>query len=150
MTTADLILNGRCTGLDLVISSDSAYAPSNHWTSMEYNAANAWNVNLKANPFDGNVYWPGQGNAWRIQNRHVKNGAWSAWQAAGQDVHSVVADPLFVDAAHGDYRLKAESPAFARGFKDLPYAEMGLRRTQYRPKLPTEASGLREHPEWLK
>lgn len=112
--------------------------------------ANAWNVNLKANPFDGNVYWPGQGNAWRIQNRHVKNGAWSAWQAAGQDVHSVVADPLFVDAAHGDYRLKAESPAFARGFKDLPYAEMGLRRTQYRPKLPTEASGLREHPEWLK
>ena len=44
MTTADLILNGRCTGLDLVISSDSAYAPSNHWTSMEYNAAYAWVV----------------------------------------------------------------------------------------------------------
>ena len=95
-------------------------------------AATAWDVNLEANPFDDNVYWPGPGNAWRIRNRHVKNGAWSEWQAAGQDVHSVVADPLFVDAAHGDYRLRPESPALTRGFKELPYAEIGLQRTEFR------------------
>lgn len=55
---------------------------------------------------------------------------------AGQDVHSVVADPLFTDAAHGDYRLRPESPALTRGFKELPYAEMGLTRTEFRRTLP--------------
>ncbi len=112
-------------------------------------AASARDVNPQANPFDGNVYWPGDGNVWRIQNRHVNDGAWSAWQALGQDVHSVIADPLFTDAANGDYRLKADSPAFTCGFRELPYSEMGLQRTEFRPDLPTEAPGLREHPEWL-
>ena len=36
------------------------------------------------------------------------------------------ADPLFVDAAHGDYRLKPNSPAFALGFQRLPLEKMGL------------------------
>jgi parallel beta-helix repeat protein len=43
----------------------------------------------------------------------------SEWQAAGQDAHSVFADPGFVDPAHDDYRLKPGSPAYALGFEDL-------------------------------
>jgi len=35
-------------------------------------------------------------------------------------------DPLFVGAAHGDYRLKAGSPAFALGFRRIPFEKMGL------------------------
>ena len=35
-------------------------------------------------------------------------------------------DPLFVDAAHGDYRLKPNSPAFTLGFQRLPIEKMGL------------------------
>ena len=35
-------------------------------------------------------------------------------------------DPLFVDAANGDYRLKEDSPAHKIGFKPLPYDKMGL------------------------
>jgi hypothetical protein len=50
---------------------------------------------------------------------------WEAWQARGLDAHSRVADPLFVDPARGDYRLRPESPAFALGFEPLPLAEMG-------------------------
>jgi parallel beta-helix repeat protein len=39
------------------------------------------------------------------------------WQQAGFDVNSVLADPLFVNAAQDDYRLKPESPAFKLGFE---------------------------------
>ena len=32
--------------------------------------------------------------------------SFAQWQAAGEDVHSVVADPGFVDPANGDFRFK--------------------------------------------
>lgn len=38
----------------------------------------------------------------------------------------VEGDPMFVDAAKGDYRLKPESPAFKIGFKQLPLDKIGL------------------------
>jgi hypothetical protein len=37
-----------------------------------------------------------------------------------------VADPLFVDPEHRDYRLKPESPALALGFKPIDVNEAGL------------------------
>ena len=43
-------------------------------------------------------------------------------------------DPLFVDAAKGDYRLKPESPAIALGFKEIPFDKIGL----YLDELRTE------------
>ena len=47
----------------------------------------------------------------------------------------MIADPMFVDPANGDYRLRPGSPALARGFKEIPYAEIGLRRTKFRKEL---------------
>lgn len=46
-------------------------------------------------------------------------------RGAGFDVDSIVADPQFVDAAGGDYRLVPGSPAFALGFVELPYDQIG-------------------------
>jgi hypothetical protein len=43
------------------------------------------------------------------------------WRQRGYDLHTSVADPLFVDPAHGDYRLKSESPALKLGFKPIPF-----------------------------
>jgi hypothetical protein len=54
---------------------------------------------------------------------------WAAWQDAGWDKNSLIADPLFVDAEHDDYRLKPESPALLKlGFKPIPVSQIGLRK----------------------
>jgi hypothetical protein len=37
-------------------------------------------------------------------------------------------DPLFVDAAHGNYQLKPGSPAFALGFQRIPFEKIGLEK----------------------
>ena len=42
-----------------------------------------------------------------------------------QSLANMVADPLFVDAAHDDYRLQPGSPALASGFQPLPVDQMG-------------------------
>ena len=76
---------------------------------------------------------------------------WEAWQLAGADVHSIVADPMFVDAEHGDFRLKPESPALKQGFEPIPMDKIGLYEDGARATWPVrEAEGVREHPEWLR
>ena len=52
------------------------------------------------------------------------------------DRHSIIADPLFVDPEHDDYRLKPESPAITKlGFKPLPIDQMGLVKDEWRTNL---------------
>jgi hypothetical protein len=48
------------------------------------------------------------------------------WRALGYDQHSLFADPLFVDAANGDYRVKPDSPALKLGFKNFDVSTAGL------------------------
>ncbi|MDO5580998.1 MAG: right-handed parallel beta-helix repeat-containing protein [Planctomycetia bacterium] len=75
---------------------------------------------------------------------------WESWQQEGADVHSIVADPLFVDPEHGDFHLQPNSPAFKLGFKPIPIDEIGPYQDEARVSWPIqEAEGVREHPEWL-
>lgn len=48
------------------------------------------------------------------------------WQKWGFDFHSIITDPLFVDAEHDNYMLKPESPAFKLGFKQIDVSKVGL------------------------
>jgi Right handed beta helix region len=48
------------------------------------------------------------------------------WQKLGFDQHSVFADPLFVDPASHDFRVRAESPALKVGFKNFEMGKWGL------------------------
>ena len=50
------------------------------------------------------------------------------WQKMGYDVHSVIADPMFVDPEHDDYRLKQESPALKLGFQPIDVSQVGIRK----------------------
>ena len=50
-----------------------------------------------------------------------------AWQAKGQDKHSEIADPLFIDPEKDDYRLKPASPAEKIGFKMPDLSRVGPR-----------------------
>jgi hypothetical protein len=48
--------------------------------------------------------------------------------AKGCDAHSLVGDPMFVDAANGDFRVKDGSPALALGFRNFPMDRFGVRK----------------------
>lgn len=60
---------------------------------------------------DGNLYWSAAGNA------TLAGLDFAAWQGAGYDAHGRLADPRFIDASNRDFRLVADSPALAAGFK---------------------------------
>ncbi len=49
------------------------------------------------------------------------------WKARGMDQHSVIADPMFVDPAGGDFTLKPDSPALKLGFKPIDISTVGPR-----------------------
>lgn len=61
---------------------------------------------------------------------------WEAWQAEGMDRDSVVADPLFVNPAEDDYRLRPESPAWALGFESIPTERIGCFQDPLRASWP--------------
>jgi hypothetical protein len=54
--------------------------------------------------------------------------SWAKWQALGLDKDSLIADPLFVDPARHDYRLKPDSPAFKLGFEAFDLSQVGPRQ----------------------
>ncbi len=50
------------------------------------------------------------------------------WQAKGNDTDGCVLDPLFVDAAKRDFRLKPESPVVKAGFHPFDISAAGVRK----------------------
>jgi hypothetical protein len=71
--------------------------------------------------FDRNLYWNSAGEPLDFMGLTLAD-----WRALGRDVNSVIEDPQFVDLEHGDFRLKATSPALKLGFKPFDYTQAGL------------------------
>lgn len=71
---------------------------------------------------DKNVYWRAGGKPVTF----VNGLSLERWQKEkGQDRHSIVADPLFVNPAEEDYRLRPESPALKLGFQPFDPGQAG-------------------------
>ncbi|MCL5097411.1 MAG: right-handed parallel beta-helix repeat-containing protein [Candidatus Omnitrophica bacterium] len=63
--------------------------------------------------------------------------AW--WREQGFEAHSMIGDPVFVDAAHDDYRLSPDSPALKLGFKPIPVEQIGLQADADRATWPVDS-----------
>jgi hypothetical protein len=68
-----------------------------------------------------NVYWHAKGAPTDFAGK-----TWAEWQAAGNDVRSVLADPLFADPANGDWTLSKDSPALRLGFQPFDWKLAGV------------------------
>jgi hypothetical protein len=67
---------------------------------------------------------------WRVDGGEIRFGkqTLSEWQQRGQDQGSLVADPLFVDPAQGNFTLKPGSPAARVGFQPFDLSKVGPRK----------------------
>ena len=72
---------------------------------------------------DRNLYWD---TSHPDGNIKFGDATFAQWQARGHDRHSLVADPKFADAAHADFRLPPDSPAFKIGFLPIDTSKIGL------------------------
>jgi len=75
---------------------------------------------------DGNLLWSAAEDLAQSTRGLTPEGAWVQWLAGGFDTHSRIADPLFMDAAHDDYRLQPNSPAIGLGFEPIPVERIGV------------------------
>ena len=71
--------------------------------------------------------------------------------AHGCDAHSLAGDPMFVNPAAGDYRVRDGSPALKVGFANFPMDQFGVRKPSLRaiartPELPELKAARAERP----
>jgi len=78
--------------------------------------------NEKGTVIRNNLYWQEGGGEIRFGRD-----TWEQWRALGRDEGSLIADPLFVDPTHFDFRLKPGSPASKIGFEPFDLSGVGPR-----------------------
>jgi parallel beta-helix repeat protein len=76
---------------------------------------------------DNNDYYRAGGDV-QISIQRAGQQSFREWQGNGQDAHSIVADPRFVDPERGNFTLRPDSPALRLGFKPIDASQAGPRR----------------------
>jgi len=90
-----------------------------YWTTGPLLGSN-WNDNNFK--LDRNVYWNAAGKPVTFFGGLTLE----QWRAKrGQDLNSIIADPLFVDPERDDFRLKPDSPALKVGFQPFDASRAG-------------------------
>jgi hypothetical protein len=89
---------------------------------------------IRANPafaqeFDFNLFW--NDGAEPVVTGVGDPMTLSQWRSRGFDLHSLVANPEFVDSANGDYSVRKESPALKLGFRNFPMDQFGVRKAAF-------------------
>lgn len=99
------------TFTDNIVYYDSGDLLGSYWSNDHYT-------------IDHNLYYNARAGA-KVM---FKDATLEQWQARGHDKTSMIADPLFVDAAKYDFRLRQESPALRMGFRQIDVSTVGPRK----------------------
>jgi hypothetical protein len=75
---------------------------------------------------DWNVYFDARARA-QSEAMHFADATLDQWRRRGHDAHSVVADPMFTDARHDDFRFREGSPALKMGFLPIDVSSVGAK-----------------------
>lgn len=75
---------------------------------------------------DRNLYFDAR-PGFEPDNLRFARASLEEWRKRGHDLHSVIADPLFVAPEKNDFRLQANSPALKLGFKPIDLSTIGPR-----------------------
>jgi hypothetical protein len=79
-------------------------------------------------------------------------------QEKGWDANSLGGDPMFIDPAKGDFRVREDSPALKLGFKNFPMDRFGVKKPTLKaiartPEIPPMQAETKKRPpatgEWL-
>ena len=73
--------------------------------------------------FDNNTYWNAGSSEIKFAGR-----TWEQWRQEGMDRHSQIADPGFIDPAHGEFHLKGSAEQSLLGFTPFDVSSAGPRR----------------------
>jgi len=92
-----------------IVYYDSGVLLSGPWTKVKIN-------------MDNNCYWDASGRDVAFVGKSLPD-----WRKeTGHDKKSIIAKPMFVDAANFDFRLEPNSPALKTGFKPFDYSKAGV------------------------
>jgi len=90
-----------------------------------FHAGGTW-ANSVLSQSDRNLFWHSQGANYFTGTKITPKGTFKAWQASGFDQNSMLADPMFMNAAQDNYQPANASPAKQLGFEDIPFSKIGL------------------------
>jgi hypothetical protein len=94
---------------------------ADYWPIIEHRSfSTGAGDRLKDTHTDYNLYWCPKDPQWG--QRHIDE-----QKGYGVEMHSISADPMFMDLDKGDLRLKPESPAWKLGFQAIDMSLIGLR-----------------------
>jgi hypothetical protein len=80
---------------------------------------------------DSNVYFDARPGA-TLEGMKFTGATLEEWRARGHDLHSVIADPIFVAPGQFDFRLRENSPALKLGFHPIDVSRVGVRPKRLR------------------
>jgi len=96
-----------------IVYFDSGTLLGSYWSNNNYK-------------IDDNVYFDARTDAPAAAMKFA-DASFNEWQKRGHDVHSLIADPMFIDPKRFDFQLKHNSPALTLGFKPIDLSRVGVR-----------------------
>lgn len=99
-----------------IVYFDKGVVLGGNWSNDKYNV-------------DWNIFWDARPDA-KPEAMQFAGVSFEQWHARGHDLHSVMADPLFVAPGQNDFQLKPNSPALKLGFKPIDLSQVGPRKAR--------------------